>query len=682
MKNKLFFTFSASILSILAVSASIFSSRTGASGVGADNAPVTRQTPPVPLEGEVEIQSSDHLSVSIDNATTTKYGTSFSIKLSTGEDALKDVDGLMSIIDESGLLLETDKRISDMEANTDRMEYYQQLQDGTAESTVVPDCYIYSFTQNYRSSLVVPRTIYRGEGGVDEVPYYSGIINAIGSGALSAANTNVKYLYIPDTIDKIPADAFTGNTSLLRIYCEIDEDKKPDEWIDGWNNGVPVTWSYDVYEEDSGREEYENVSYAKTDPVGDPEINYIAGYFPKDSSIQSRPVVVEYKLEGSNEIYYKALPKTTNTNIYDGVGKLIYGYVNRLNCVIDLKYGEKIDYDSIVIHNLYKAIEDPQPVGNAQYMPDISTQYYIKPHKDFARVLDISQFINIKFEKVVRFGNYISVNSTVDIVDKGAILAELKPSIIKEFGSKIASGKAYIRTRFTSLSNAKYRMSVDGVETLTKVDTHIVQLVLSKDTGNRVNFVLSKDMFVGGFDLNKFESFALQNFRISLDVVDGDTIIKKTVSHTTFGCVYFYTPDDVLKTFDANLLIILLAAGYSVAAAALSTFLFFLYKKIYKNDEFRRLKPKQFIKKAIIYSLTSLAVVLFIAFVVLRLSLFKNAIIVYNPLDVFIVFLGIATIIIIGYYVKEIAAAVKANKQRKKAIKLGLGNDVADDGTK
>ena len=80
--------------------------------------------------------------------------------------------------------------------------------------------------------------------------------------------------------------------------------------------------------------------------------------------------------------------------------------------------------------------------------------------------------------------------------------------------------------------------------------------------------------------------------------------------------------------------------------------------------------------------MTSLAVVLAIAFIILRNTVFTAAIAVYNPVDTFIVIFGIASIIIIGYYIRNMVLAYKARSQKKKATKLGLLNEVADDGTK
>ena len=675
MKNTKFFAFSFAIASVLGITASLFSSRPSTyRGAQADSSSDAQSKI---VAGETLLDENVvPLNVSIADPTTTAYGASFDLKFSTGEKAICDVDGFYNIIDETGDLIEADAKISAMDKDSERKEYYEKLQRGEIDPIVVSDCFIHSFADKNSKTIVVPRTVYRGEGEDDEVYYYYGVINAIGSKAMES-NTHAQKLYIPNTIDTIPSDAFINNTTLQKIYCEYDS--APAGWAAGWNNGISVEWGVDVYDEYSGRDEYENVSFARVVDVGNKDINFIIGNFPGGGVEQ--PIVVEYKLKNSSTKRYLALEKKTKSTVYDGVGYYIYGYVNKLTVVIDLKNGEELDFDSIVVYNIFPAIESA-PGVEPKYTPDLTNGYYAIPHKLFGRVYDLSEFIKITFDKVSTFGGYISVGTKIDIVNKGLIFQELRPGQYNNYKEKIADGRAHIRARFTSLPLANYRVKAKGVETSTTVTTPITQIVLSKYTDNRVNFMIKEDFFKGGFDLKTFEYFALENLTISLDVIDGTTIIKRTVAHTKFGCVFFFTPDDKIQTFDGNLFVILLAAGYAVGAALLSAVLFFVFKTKFKNDEFRRLKPKQFIKKAIIYSLTSLAVVIFLAFVILRTTVLLSSIVVYNPLDVFITIFGIATIIIVGYYVKEIVTSVRTNKQRKKALKLGLANDVTDDGTK
>jgi len=66
---------------------------------------------------------------------------------------------------------------------------------------------------------------------------------------------------------------------------------------------------------------------------------------------------------------------------------------------------------------------------------------------------------------------------------------------------------------------------------------------------------------------------------------------------------------------------------------------------------------------------------------VLRTTLFKNSIVVYNPVDIFIIFFALASVIIIGYLIKNLVVYIKATNKRKKDQKLGIDKDVVKDGT-
>ena len=218
MRNKSFFAFSLAVVSIFGISASLFSSREYRRAQADASSDAKSKIVP----GETALDSNvDPLGVAIVDATTNTYGASFDLKFSTGEKALTDIDGYYDIIDESGALLEADAKITAMDKDTERKEYYNKLQTGEIDPIVISDCFIYAI-ENRGYEITIPRTIYRGEGEDDEVYYYYGVISAIGSKVL-VDNEKIEELYIPNTIDEIPADAFVGNTTLQKIYCEYAE---------------------------------------------------------------------------------------------------------------------------------------------------------------------------------------------------------------------------------------------------------------------------------------------------------------------------------------------------------------------------------------------------------------------------------------------------------------------------
>ena len=81
--------------------------------------------------------------------------------------------------------------------------------------------------------------------------------------------------------------------------------------------------------------------------------------------------------------------------------------------------------------------------------------------------------------------------------------------------------------------------------------------------------------------------------------------------------------------------------------------------------------------------LFGLGIVLYaLIFIILRFTALANTIVVYNPVDAFIIIFGIASILVIGYFIKNMVARIKAEKQRRISIKLNLDKDAFNDGTK
>ena len=138
---------------------------------------------------------------------------------------------------------------------------------------------------------------------------------------------------------------------------------------------------------------------------------------------------------------------------------------------------------------------------------------------------------------------------------------------------------------------------------------------------------------------------------------------------------------DNASLFDVNIFLIILAVSYILLFAAGTVGLYFYLKNKYKNDEFRRMKIKPFIIKAVLFLLGSMVVVFDIVFIVLRGTALNNAIVVFNPVDAYIIILSVLSVVIIGYFVKYLVGVVKTNRERRRIIKLKLNEDVEDDGT-
>ncbi|MCR5184676.1 MAG: hypothetical protein K6C32_01150, partial [Bacilli bacterium] len=135
------------------------------------------------------------------------------------------------------------------------------------------------------------------------------------------------------------------------------------------------------------------------------------------------------------------------------------------------------------------------------------------------------------------------------------------------------------------------------------------------------------------------------------------------------------------KIFSAVGFIALFFSIYTIAFAGGSVGLYFFLKNKYKNDEFRRMNTKKYIKSAIIFYLGTAVVLLTLIAIILRTGVMKSSVSVHNPIDILIVIPGIISIVAIGYFVKYVYGKIKSNKHRKQIKKLKIDQDVNDDGT-
>lgn len=673
MKKRNFFAFFAA-LSVVGIAASLIASvRT------VDKAAVKAEAySDTDFAAETELTNGEDLSVDISNYSVSDYGASLELKFATGSKSLSND------VEKYYVIGSTDDLVNDVEEfngleEQERDAIRQEVADGTRD-TLLYDAEMFRVKYDV-IDVYIPRTVSRGVYGYDDV--YRGTILKISDFALPS-NSLAEKVYIPNEVQSIGDGAFALAGNLTDIYVECTEAEKPEGWVDGWNSGATVHWgTLDLYSGAPAKSERMEVSTIKN--IGSDEINFIIGYFADEA--HPLPLIVEYQIEGETTKRYKELSKTSTTLKYDAVGAGVTAYVQKLSVNIDIEKGKNINPHSIVIHNVYRAIKHVEDV--AYFTPETDgsgnpVAHYIVPAVSFARINNLNDFISIEFKSVSTFAGYTVINSVVNVVNEGAIYKQIKPGQYELFKEQLESGAGRYRFRFTSLKNgAKYRFEYNNQTVYKRVETPTGHYIFDGYHNNNISFAIQDSMLEDkNFSAKNLQAFGITDMYISVDIVVGTSIYSSTRFEINFGTIYFMTPHDTNKIFDANLFMILTVLIYSAAAIGIGVFLFFYYKKKYRNDEFRRLKPKQFIKKGLIYWLSSTAIVVAIESIIFRFTVLKNAIVVFNPIDVLIVIFGIATIIIIGYYVKTITAAYKANQQRKRAIKLGMVNETADDGTK
>lgn len=442
----------------------------------------------------------------------------------------------------------------------------------------------------------------------------------------------------------------------------------------------------------------EPITYAPLTEIGATILSYVSPQeFASDSTIvfgdyvNNRPMILEYnvsKKDGSSETRYYEFPE--NKSLV-GIGKK----AGRSSCILFADFhigeGETVDTSSVVIRNLFE-----QKSGTADLIPDEGIEYKAIPIKSFKSEFNFSDFVSYRYRSVRQFGEYTSF--TVDVDKVAGIYEKVNPVSWSAYKSKVEDGSMKIRYSFVSFNSSSYVVTFvnKSGELVTKeilfknssekgltLDFHL----LEKENGNSLTFLLKNKLIDEDFTAKSVRRLEFKSVSFKLDLMStkkGTTqIVTKSDVITRFG--YFDILPEVSSSpriFNANLCVVIASVVYFSIYLIVTFGYYFFAKNKYKNDEFRRMDSKKYFKRTGI-DLIGLGIIFYaLLFIVLRFGFFNVAVIVYDPLDPFVIIFGVAAIISIGIYAKKLVTEFKVMKERRKAMKLKLNEDVAEDGTK
>ena len=462
--------------------------------------------------------------------------------------------------------------------------------------------------------------------------------------------------------------------------------------------------------------------------------------------VYNLPLIVRYQIKNTdnNEVreYWHEMPllseepTSTSTSYYDSVKS------EPLSRSFDILLDENEEFviNSVQVYNIYRqksvkllttVVEKKQQLdedGNPKYdkdnkpiyvktesgedklfvnekyltyrIPDTKLGFKADAFKRFSREINVDEIINYRFDGITKFFDYSMITMKVDrVLDPCYWYEGLDDTYKGSWDDKMETGEFVIRYAMYNVNNSYYRLTyyspTKGGEVTTTIPVKTPNSVvpLEKDTGNNVSFLIHNsdvtykdgNKVVSDFSIENLKRIELVSLTINIHLWQAEKAQK--ISHSEvvihFGCIDImprmttapaaYNIFNFIVVFEA-ILIVVYAAG--------AVGLFFILKEKFKNDEFRRMKPKQYVKTAILGYLGIFIISLTILFIIFRAGMFSNAVAVHNPLDVYVVIPGIISIVVIGYFIKFTVGKVKANKQRRVAKKLKLNEDAADDGTK
>lgn len=515
--------------------------------------------------------------------------------------------------------------------------------------------------------------------------------------------TKITDIFIPSSIKSVQSNAFTG-VPASGVTIHYEGDSLPSGFASDWTDADPsnIHVASDSYT-GSDTFRFANVGGNPVTDIQDEHgrpVNFVLGCRQDGSKYvgdqYDRPLVLQYdKVSTVNgaehrETIYQPLKIMSENTPYDSVGRISNLDFSRTE-IVKLNNGETIDDQSIVLHNIMKI--------SADAVIDTSKRYYIKPTISYAEKLDLSRLLTFKASSNSTFIGYSMFTLTMDknlgitsskYPEPHSYYVDAKEDLYLQNKTRIDSGKTVIRYSLYNLYKTSYHFVYEGdggvlKDVMVPISSVISYQTLESDKNNKVSVLVKNSDIASDFSAEKVRTFEIVDVTIQLDLfATSDTgsrsVLAKSQVQYKFGYITVID-NQKINIFNWNVFIIIFVIAFLAIFAGASFGLYKYMKEKYKNDEFRRVNDKKFLKKSILYGLGSLIIALAILFIVMRASGFANTIVVFNPTDPLLIAFSVVGIIIAGYFIVAAIKTIKTNRERRQAIRLRLNEDVADDGT-
>ena len=381
--------------------------------------------------------------------------------------------------------------------------------------------------------------------------------------------------------------------------------------------------------------------------------------------------------------------RTSNRIPYQALGSTFDESLN-INIDLLLNPGEKVEEGSLLLYNIFpiarSAEVDPE-TNTRPFVPDTTQPYYIDNFTFSSQGqnnIDLSQYISASFKGISTFAGYTSFtvqfhNNTEELYHQ-----EMAGSTNYEDNMKrIERGDYRFNYSFSGLTTAFLLLAYEdnSMIQLRVLDGTLTSTIGIGPGDTTVRFLSNK------VDLEGLTGLSLCSSNFTIGIVNVDTLADiKTANYSTrFGAIYFEPAGDMIENVsrtDINLILILVFIIGTLVYAGIAVFFFFYLSKKYRNDEFRRMNAKEYIKTHIIGYLAVMVVLFDILFISFRAASLGNELAQFNPLDNLIVAFSILAILFIGYFVKFFYHMIKDYLERRTSQRLHLDSDSSDDGTK
>ena len=557
------------------------------------------------------------------------------------------------------------------------------------------------------SDVYLPSTLTKEGGFIIKVTKVSA--NAVTADGAQYSGKNkwdkITNIYLPSTIETVEAGAFTGLGAITDkdIKIHVEASSLPAgyaaDWTDARADQLDVSrnsYNKKVYKEANTSGKVDDL----TDEKGRP-INFVLGCQQNSKLVgeqYDRPLVIQYDkvtmengVEKSRETIYEELPLTNTVgNPYDSCGPMSSLSYSRL-LGYKLAKNETIDDNTIYFHNLM--------IADKYSTIDTSKTYYVKAaigygeKQHIENLLTYKASLNSKFMGYSMFGLSMDKNLSITSAkypEPHSLYLDVKTEMYEQNKLRIESGQTKIRYNLYNLYNSSYHIQYIGgdgelKDIVVPIKTVVYNQELTQTKDNKVSILLKNSDIAPDFAPEKVKLFELQDITIQMDLLatsDSGSVSVLGKSSISYKFAYITVIDaESTSVFNWDLFLILFFVGYVIVYAIAAYVVYRVMKEKFKNDEFRRVNDKKFLKTSILGGLGLGEVLAALLFIIMRTTFFKNTIVVFNPTDPLLIGFSIVGMIIVGYFIVYVIKLVKTEKERRKIIRLKLNEDVEDDGT-
>lgn len=647
------------------------------------------------------LEGSDFIVANISQATTTESSAAFTVTFRS-----KTLVGFKNVRNNFVVRID-DAAYTGDEDNPVDAGHERYTEDGLP---IVDGTLVY-ILGNESGNLYVPNHFVRtSKFAIELTSIASGVITQSGDSAFESAKNNwdktkVKDIYLPETIENAESGAFTDVPADVTFHFQGSE--VPAGFASDW--ATTITPEQIKFNAEYNKRHIEQVATSLVDlpdPLNRP-IDYILGYEPNDhfpGEEYNKPLVVEYDIvtfdgekEVSRETKFEALPIQHDKNPYDSVGTTFKSHTIEL--LIDLNDNEKVDDHSLVFHNVYRSI---RPIEGKGLSIDLEKPLKVNATVGYDHVQPLSNLVSYKPTHVTKFLGYSVFGLEMDLnynitseayPEPHSLYLDVKTDMYVQNLSKIMSGETRIRYSLYNLYKTTYCFEYIGENGQLKyVETQITSPItyqeLNSLKGNVVSLLVKDSDIAPDFKSENVTKFSIKDLNIQMDLLtisaSGSTAkLAKSEILYRFGNIIVFEKEanNVPAAFDYNIFVIIFYAVYLVIYLGVALLIYKVTKEKFKNDEFRRVNTKKFIKTAAI-GCGGLALILAaLLSIIMRTTGFNNSIVVFNPTDPFVIILSIFAAIALGYFIVNLIKSIKTELQRRQTVRLKLNEDKDDDGT-